>query len=745
MLKTYYNYRIRINNYEIVEVEKSDIQNDFQGKLEGKFSLKVNQEKLGEIAESLMTNSITDQRLTRTLGELLFYSIFDSTLCHDFLTVYDQVVRQNQNLLRIELDVDEKRIPVVAALPWEFLCLPEKLNKGTIWFATHPNLVFSRRRQLWQPARPIQLKAGEKLKIGLAVASPQDLPRIIYQPVQEELEKLAKEQPDRIEILPIVEQANPSKINQFLEKNQPHIFHFIGHGRFLPDQHSQIALTNLVNKCQWVDAEDFADYLNAHYPSVLVLQACEGAMQSSSQVFASVANRIVNQNIPVVVAMQYEVSNATACTFALEIYQRLGNGDSVDIAVQKARRQVVLSTNYKQRDFATPVLFMNVQNGYLFERANFSHEPAKIDPVIISTPVVNREVDIMQPKSKINQSIKQDDQPNIAEINNVVEGYEINLSNIFTINQSEGSVNKPPEVPVAYKREIFTSNKTVDDKAQVNINDRHQIFHFETVRVNNQGYITERIPGQAQYFREILPSGIELDMIHIPGGSFDMGSTEYSNEKPIHKVNIQPFYISKYLITQAQYKAVMGTNPSEFQGEKRPVENIRWDDAIKFCARLLEITGKQYKLPSEAQWEYAGRAGTTTRYYFGETITTELANYRSKGLLASLLLGKDSKGKYSKKLYRGETTNVGIFPPNSFGLYDIHGNVWEWCQDDWHDNYQDAPTDGSPWINSNGNLKVLRGGSWDLNSFSCRVTNRSDFNRANLYFKIGFRVSAENP
>jgi formylglycine-generating enzyme required for sulfatase activity len=143
--------------------------------------------------------------------------------------------------------------------------------------------------------------------------------------------------------------------------------------------------------------------------------------------------------------------------------------------------------------------------------------------------------------------------------------------------------------------------------------------------------------------------------------------------------------MKKFEVTQEQYQQIMGSNPSNFKGAKRPVEKVSWNDAVEFCKKLSQKTRHKYRLPSEAEWEYACRAGTTTPFHFGETITTELTNYDGDYTYASGLKGK----------YRKQTTEVGTFPPNAFGLYDMHGNVWEWCQDTWHDSYKGAPTDGS--------------------------------------------------
>jgi len=233
---------------------------------------------------------------------------------------------------------------------------------------------------------------------------------------------------------------------------------------------------------------------------------------------------------------------------------------------------------------------------------------------------------------------------------------------------------------------------------------------------------------RGQSFTETLPNGIQLEMIAIPEGSFIMGGTEYNDEKPQHLVNIsRPFYIGKYPITQEQYQAVMGNNPSHFKkGGKYPVEQVSWEDAQAFCQKLSKIRRKTYRLPSETEWEYACRAGTQTRYYFGDN-DNQLKEYAWYG---------DNSNK--------QTHPVGEKKPNNWGLYDMLGNVWEWCEDDWHSNYNGAPKDGRAWIDNDKHYKsgsrIVRGGSWYNNSrnFSCFWRNNDYPARRN--YSIGFRV-----
>lgn len=281
-----------------------------------------------------------------------------------------------------------------------------------------------------------------------------------------------------------------------------------------------------------------------------------------------------------------------------------------------------------------------------------------------------------------------------------------------------------------------------------------QRFNFEVVSVDEKGTIVKRDQSQAQFFSEDIGNGISLEMVAIPDGTFLMGSPpeelkRLDRESPQHEVNVPAFFLGKYPVTQAQWEAIVGSNPSKFKftGANRPVENISWEDAVEFCNKLSKKSGKAYRLPSEAEWEYACRAGTTTPFYFGETMTTELANYRGtdyslrKRVLHS---GKYHLGPLGK--WRQQTTAVGLFLPNDFGLYDMHGNVWEFCQDYKHENYIGAPTDGSAWIRNSDNLSYIkRGGSWSDFPKNCRSASRSGINPGNSGDHVGFRLALSAP
>ncbi len=293
-------------------------------------------------------------------------------------------------------------------------------------------------------------------------------------------------------------------------------------------------------------------------------------------------------------------------------------------------------------------------------------------------------------------------------------------------------------------------------------------FHFETAHVNATGTVIEKRAATAQQFSEDISNSVQLEMVKIPAGNFRMGTAEEDIEQvtqeherifgkadaaasvrwqtPQHVVKLPSFYLGKFEVTQAQWRAVaalpkvqreLSADPSKFKGDNLPVELISWEDAQEFCARLSRATGRNYRLPSEAEWEYAARANTTTDFAFGNALPPEVANYD----------GNYPYGKSEKGIARGQTVAVGSLGiANAFGLFDLHGNVWEWCQDTWHESYAGAPTDGSAWESSGDqNRRVGRGGAWMTYAVACRsalrARNAPDFRM----FFIGFRVAMDLP
>jgi formylglycine-generating enzyme required for sulfatase activity len=263
-----------------------------------------------------------------------------------------------------------------------------------------------------------------------------------------------------------------------------------------------------------------------------------------------------------------------------------------------------------------------------------------------------------------------------------------------------------------------------------------------------------RTPRTAQGFIEPLidvGDALPLQMVLVPGGTFLMGSPEdeegyESYDGPQHEVTVRSFFMGRYPVTQAQWRAVaalpqvkqeLDPDPSNFKGNNRPVEQVSWFDVEEFCLRLVQHTDRAYRLPTEAEWEYACRAGATTPFYFGKTLTTEIANYKGTETYAG---GPEGE-------YRKETTEVDHFDiANAFGLSDMHGNVWEWCQDHWHDNYEGAPADGSAWLTENNEAsRVRRGGSWFYDPGDCRSASRIINGPGYCFINLGFRVCCSAP
>ncbi|HSF73115.1 MAG TPA: formylglycine-generating enzyme family protein [Microcoleus sp.] len=317
---------------------------------------------------------------------------------------------------------------------------------------------------------------------------------------------------------------------------------------------------------------------------------------------------------------------------------------------------------------------------------------------------------------------------------------------------------------------MLTAFSLLKDRDELNIKEQFYkylpIWEFDVITVDAEGKENSRHTSSAHFFPEDLGNGVVLKMVYIPGGTFMMGSPaaeegRHDNESPQHQVTVPAFYAGKYPITQAQWQAVMGKNPFFYKVKKRPVEFVPWNMAVEFCGKLSQKTGKKYRLLSEAEWEYACRAGTTTPFHFGETITPNLVNYD----------GNSPYANAPKGLNRRKTTDVGSFPPNrhlhqlhslsgitvsdsflersnsflemsnAFGLYDMHGNVSEWCSDRWHDNYNGAPTDGSSWETGTDDRRVLRGGSWSNAAVDCRSASRGRFRAGYRNVNLGFRVA----
>lgn len=273
-------------------------------------------------------------------------------------------------------------------------------------------------------------------------------------------------------------------------------------------------------------------------------------------------------------------------------------------------------------------------------------------------------------------------------------------------------------------------------------------FEFDTVTLDADGKVKSRETKTAYKFAEDLGGGVELEMVAIPPGEFTRGTPESESEyaksqRPLHQVRIDYwYYLGQFEITQSQWRSIMGTNPSHFKEcDECPVETVSWNDATEFCRKLSERTGRVYRLPSEAEWEYGARGGTISPYAFGSTIARQFANFDATYVRATE--------------WRGKTFPVGSYRiANGFGLYDTQGNVSEWCEDRWHQNYEGAPDDGRAWLTtafrttrtgetvSLVHRRVFRGGDWMSDNFELDSGARDETRDDDKSQGIGLRVLA---
>jgi formylglycine-generating enzyme required for sulfatase activity len=272
-------------------------------------------------------------------------------------------------------------------------------------------------------------------------------------------------------------------------------------------------------------------------------------------------------------------------------------------------------------------------------------------------------------------------------------------------------------------------------------------FAFKTPSIDLVGRMISERAGEARYFEEDLGGGVTIEMVEVAGGTFFMGSPDAEedrdkNEGPRHQVTVPTFFMSRYEITQAQWRAVarlpkvnrdLITDPSYHKGDRLPVEQIAWSDAVEFCARLWKRTGRAYRLPSEAEWEYACRAGATAAFGFGENINGDAVNFNGEGPYKTA----------PTAVNREKPVEVGSLGfANAFGLYDMHGNVGEWCEDYWHDDYRNAPADGRAWTEGgDANFRPVRGGTWYVQAKFCRAAYRLKTELNKMSDNIGFRIA----
>ncbi|MDY7006245.1 MAG: CHAT domain-containing protein [Cyanobacteriota bacterium] len=418
-----YFYHITVPNENTVRVRKLTPQLA-EEMPPGKLDLTQINNKIREIIKA--PDDLEGRQITK-VGETLFEALFDSQLREDFLAYYQEIVKQKKQNLAVILEINEVLMPELAAYPWELMCLPEiyyNYNQGEIYFATDGKLSFYRCRYKLKESEKVSIKInkGEQLKIALVVSIPTADPQlndVEYEPVQKYLKSVDIEQ-EQVKFMGAMDSLDFYEIVENLEANKPDIFHFIGHGQLIEkdgEEVGQIAFANEFGKADWKDAKTFARLFNDHTPKIVILQACETGKQSETNAFSSVASRLILQRIPVVIAMQYQISNLTAFSFVKKFYSRIIKGDSVEVAVQKARFQLSIENGYEQRDFATPVIFMGVEDGHLFESSTSESEEIKD----LNLSNISTSVDLFESASPTTSESEETEDLNFFDIETLVD------------------------------------------------------------------------------------------------------------------------------------------------------------------------------------------------------------------------------------------------------------------------------------------------------------------------------------
>ncbi|MEA5522099.1 SUMF1/EgtB/PvdO family nonheme iron enzyme [Limnoraphis robusta] len=463
--------------------------------------------------------------------------------------------------------------------------------------------------------------------------------------------------------------VRPDDLLQAFNEEKPHIVHFSGHGTST----GEIILLDKNSQAKTISTQAIKSLFSTLKDNirVVLLNACYSRTQAEA----------ITEVIDCVIGMNTAIGDEAARVFSASFYRAIGFGRSVQDSFEQARVALMLE--------------------------GISEEDT---PEFLHLKEVN-------PK----EIILIDNQLNFANKN---LNKTVDTVDIIKFEPTQKS-------PIAYQKFNFKYAKV----------EKHKLTGLSRFIHLSPQFKIQEYRRQAKYFAENLGGGITLEMIAIPGGNFLMGATENENyskrEHPQHEVTVQPFFMSKYPITQLEWRAVatefpevnrsLLPSPSKFLGKDNPVEQVSWEDATEFCDRLSLGTSRDYRLPTEAEWEYACRAGTSDPYHFGETLLPELAHYQTVS--------------NSKKTSIKGTTPVGNFNyANAFGLYDMHGNVWEWCTDNWHESYKGASKDGNPRIKNGNSQYVIRGGSWQDPTENCRSACRKPAHLDEKGFYLGFRV-----
>jgi formylglycine-generating enzyme required for sulfatase activity len=638
---------------------------------------------LGHARKATRGANAPEVRAARDFGGRLLDTVFAGRV-RDVFQRSLGIVHYADRDLRIRLRLTN--VPELLDLPWELL-----FDQGPGRFlALESFITLVRHLPVGEPVTPMQVE--RPLRVLVASANPKD-PKYRTLDAAQELANLERALGPLQEAGQVVveryEGVDQRLLLQALRRGPWHVFHFIGHGEFdAGEQLGYLILEDGKGGARRISADRLAQMLRG-CPSLrlAVLNACEGGRTSRTDPFAGLAQSLVRGAMPAVVAMQFPVTDEAAIEFAASFYRGLAGARPVDLALADARRDVGLAGEDGEIEWATPVLYMR-GDGQLFAfeaggqcpDAGRGAQATEAEVQQVELPPV--EAASVEPRIWLEGEVFRDAPHGPEMVVIPIRGFTMGSP-----ADEEGRFDD--EGP---QREVRIGKGFALGKYAVTVGDFRRF-------VENSGYRTE---------------------------------AECNPDKGIWTWNAKE---NRW----AEIKGKSWRDPGFGQDEHHPAVGVTWNDAQEYLNWLSGVTGKNYRLPSEAEWEYACRGVTPHSRFWGDDPKDAFryANVADQSL----------KRKYPRWPWTihdcddgfAETAPVGNYAPNPFGLHDMLGNVWEWCEDWWNDNYEGAPENGSAWLSGDGDRRVVRGGAWSYDSRSVRAASRNWFDITIRIANVGFR------
>jgi formylglycine-generating enzyme required for sulfatase activity len=661
------------------------------------------------------------QQAAREFGRVLFEVLFEGEVGSLYVESLREARRKPDRGLRIKL---RTQAPELAVLPWEFLHDPKR--DDFLCLSNTTPLI----RYLESPNPPEALAVTPPLRILGMIASPTGLPALDVAREKARIEEaLADSRQGGLVDLTWLQGQSWEALQRAMGRGGGgpwHIFHFIGHGGFNPGTNEgHLALATEQGERYDLTASGLSRLLQDHQTLRLcVLNACEGSKGSGADLFSSTAATLVRRGgLPAVVSMQQEISDRAAIEFAREFYRSLADGSPVDAAVAEARKAVSLALPHSV-EWGTPVLHMRSPDGNLFRVVGRpSAGTPQLPPQPPARPVSEEQKRRWQGWTRRGAKVA------FGFVEETLHRHRVAAA-VLGVALGLGLwwfVNPIPRLTQPVQDSVKAAQHAMDSAAAAQ-RIRDSIATAQRVRdsIATAGRVRDSVAA-ATRTRDSTAAARRFGLEHfalIPAGSFQMGSANGKPNERRHPVTIsRPFWLQKTEVTQVQWQSVMGSNPSKFQGCPRcPVEQVSWDDIQGFLARLNKRGVGRFRLPTEAEWEYAARAGTT-------------GDYGGTGRLEDMGWYRDNGGGRTHEVAQGKQ-------PNAWGLYDMHGNVWEWVNDRYDAGYYERSSAADPPGPALGQYRdrVLRGGAWNSYGSVCRSafrgSNKASFRDGDSGFRL---------